>query len=324
MTIKKTSILEFYKLELVEIDDNEKDLFTVNLNEYSDGNIELVKDYHLVFQYIKNEVENEREIIIRNKKHKIWIDTLGKELNYICLFSSRENQNGALINKVNFNIVLAQDEKLNVELASLSHFVIDKENSILALEKFDGSTSKTSLVEYCNSFLKNTNLHLTLYPIPRDDLEQILNDVKEILTFKAKYRDIKEVFPEFLENHIFSKSRDIKLTQENQNYQTKIDISFGKGTEINSNDTIISKLKNKLFPENNPKINIEENYIIDGRIDVKTNYGSEETIKLQENLFIEKLQINIEDDISDREGFSSHVYKKIIEKVETLIKKRNK
>jgi hypothetical protein len=132
MIIRKTSTLEFYKLELTEIEENTKDLFTENLNEYSDGSVELIKDYHLVFQYIKNKIdkENEREIIIRNKKHKVWMDTLDKDLAHICLFSSRENQNGALINKVNFSITLAQDEKLNVELASLSHFVIDKENSI--------------------------------------------------------------------------------------------------------------------------------------------------------------------------------------------------
>jgi hypothetical protein len=84
-----------------------------------------------------------------------------------------------------------------------------------------------------------------------------------------------------------------------------------------------AKIKNKLFPKNNPETYIEEDYLIDGRIDVRTNYGSEETIKLQENLFIEKLQINIEDDISDRQDFSNYIYKIIIDKIELLIQKRN-
>lgn len=326
MIIRKTSTLEFYKIELNEIDDNKKDLFTVNLNEYSDGILELIKDYYLIFSYIKTMIEDDsiREIIIRNKKHKIWVDSISNNSNYISFFSSRENHNGAVIDKSTFDITLAQDEKLNFELASLSHFIIDKENDILALEKFDGSTSKTSLIEYFNSLFKETNIRLNLYPIPRDDLEQVLNDVKSIVSFKAKYRDIKEVMPDFLETHIFSNSRDTKLAVKNPEYTTKIDISFGKGEEINSNDTIISKLKNKLINTEKEHNNENDENLLDGRIDIITKYGSEEIIKLQENLFIEKLQITIDDTITKRTDFSNFIYRLIIKKIKALVAKRIK
>jgi hypothetical protein len=325
MIIRKTSTLEFYRIELKEIEANSKDLFTVDLHEFSDGSIDLIKNYNLVFNYIKNIIDkdNKREIVIRNKKHKVWVDKIDdKDQQPICFFSSRENHNGAIIDKTTFDITLAQDEKLDVELASLSHFVVDTQNDILALEKFDGSTSKTSLVGYFGEFLKDTNLRLNLYPIPRDDLEQVLNNVKKILSFKAKYRDIKDVLPDFLETHIFSKSRDTKLAQRNPIYQTKIDINFGDGEEINSNDTIITQLKNKLLNKSS-NVNIEDDFL-EGKIDLVTNYDSEEIIKLQENLFIEKLNIIIDETITKREMFSEHIYKKIIEKIQTLVSKRSK
>ncbi|MCF6172256.1 MAG: hypothetical protein L3J44_00455 [Campylobacteraceae bacterium] len=326
MIIKKTSTLEFYKIELKEIESKRRDLlsFIHDFNEYSDGSSDIIKNYSLVFNYIKNTIDkvNVREIIIRNKKHKLWIDSILDDLNYIYFFSSRENQNGAVIDKSTFDITLAQDEKLDIELASLSHFVIDKENNILALEKFDGSTSKTSLIEYFNSFFKETNIRFNLYPIPRDDLEQVLSDVKSILSFKAKYRDIKEVMPDFLETHIFSKSRDTKLAITNPKFTTKIDISFGSGEEIDSNDTIITKLKRKLFPKKEEPNIDEEDDLLDGRIEIVTNYGSEEVIKLQENLLIEKLQISINDTITKRADFSNHIYEMIVNKIKNLVDKR--
>jgi hypothetical protein len=326
MIIQKTSTLEFYRIELKEIEANSKDLFTTNLDDFSDGSIELTQNYNLVFNYIKNIIDedNKREIVIRNKKHKIWVDKIeDQSKQYICFFSSRENHNGAIIDKTTFDITLAQDENLDIELASLSHFIVNTQNNILALEKFDGSTSKTSLVGYFGEFLKNTNLRLNLYPIPRDDLEQVLNSVKKILSFKAKYRDIKDVLPDFLENHIFSKSRDLKLAQDNPTFQTKIDINFGDGEEISPEDTIIQKIINK-FLNKNLRVEEDKENLLEGKIDIITNYGSEEVIKLQENLFIEKLNIIIDENITKRELFSEHIYKKIIEKIEILVSKKSK
>lgn len=326
MIIRKTSTLEFYRIEFIEIDNKSKNLFTIDLNEYNDGSVELVKNYILIFNYIKNNIDenNNREVVIRNKKHKIWIDIISKDSDYLCFYSSRENHNGAIIDKTTFDITLAQDEKLGFELASLSHFVLDKNNDILALEKFDGSTSKTSLVEYFNNYLKDTNVRFHLYPIPRNDLEQILNEVKKILSFKAKYRDIKEVMPNFLETYIFSKSKDIKLAQNNPSYQTKIDINFGDGEEISSNDTIITKLKNKLLNISNENNDEENDYLLEGKIDIITSYGTEEVIKLQENLFIEKLSIIIDDNISKRDDFSKYIYNEIIKKIVLLVDKKIK
>ena len=326
MIIKKTSTLEFYKIELKEIESEKKDLlsFIHDFNEYCDGSIDIIKNYSLVFNYIKNIIDKDdvREIIIRNKKHKLWIDSILDTSNYIYFFSSRENQNGAIINKSTFDITLAQDKKLDIELASLSHFVIDKENNILALEKFDGSTSKTSLIEYFNSLFIETNIRFNLYPIPRDDLEQVLNDVKSIVSFKAKYRDIKEVMPDFLETHIFSKSRDTKLAITNSKFTTKIDISFENGADMNSNDTIITKLKNSLFPKKEEPIIDEDDGLLDGKIEIVTNHGSEEVIKLQENLFIEKLQITINTDITNRVDFSNNIYEMIVNKIKILVNKK--
>lgn len=324
MTTKRMTTIEFYRIEFSETHKNSQDLFTIDFNEYSDGKIEITKDYNLIFNFIKKEIDKDdkREVLIRKKKHKIWIENINND-NFILSFSSRENHNGAVINKSDFNITLAKDEKLDFELANLSHFVINKEHNLFALEKFEGSTSKTSLIEYFSSFLKDTNLRIFLYPIPRDDLEQILDDVKKIVSFKAKYRDIKEVMPDFLDTQIFSNSRNIKLAQENKSYQAKIDISFGDGETITTTDKIISKVRNLISHKKDDNI-IEDKNLLDGRIEIETNQGTNEIIKLQENLFISKLDIKIDDTITKIEEYSNYMYKEIIEKIELFLEKKKK
>lgn len=324
MTIKKTTTIEFYKIEFSETNKNSQDLFTIDFNENSDGKIAITKDYNLIFNFIKNEIEkdNKREVLIRKKKHKVWIDSITND-NYILSFSSRENHNGAIINKSNFNITLAKDEKLDFELANLSHFVINKEHNLLALEKFEGSTSRTSLTEYLNSFFKDTNIRMVLYPIPRDDLEQVLNDVKKIVSFRAKYRDIKEVMPNFLETQIFSNTRNIKYAQENKSYKTNIDISFGDGENISPKDKLISKIRNLIVTNKDENI-IEDKNLLDGKIEIETNYGTSEIIKIQENLFVSKLDIKIDDTITKIKEYSDYMYKEIIEKIEVFLEKRKK
>lgn len=324
MTIKKVTTLEFYKIEFTETEINSNNLFTFDFNEHSDGKTEITKDFNLIFNYLKNKIDEDdnREILIRKKKHKVWIDDINKD-EYILSFSARENHNGAVIKKSDFNITLAKDEKLDFELVNISHFVIDKSNTLLALESFEGSTSKSSLESYFNTFLKETNLRLSLSPIPRDDLEQVLDDVKKIVNFKAKYRDIKEIMPDFLEKHIFADSRNLQLTQDNKFYQANINISFGDGVEISKTDKIISKLKGLATKKKNKNF-IPDDNLLDGRIEVETNYGSSEIIKMQENLFVEKLDIKIDDDITKIEQYSNYMYNEIIEKIKAFLEKRKK
>ncbi|MCT7609812.1 hypothetical protein ACN09X_05035 [Aliarcobacter butzleri] len=322
MIVKKTTTIEFYRIEFSQIDKNSQDLFTINLEEYSDGKVDILEDYKTIFKYIKNELEknDNREVLIRKKKHKAWIETINDK--YIFSFSSRENQNGAIINKSNFSITLAKDEKLDFELANLSHFVISPQYKILALEKFDGSTSKSSLTEYFSYFLKDTNIRIFLYPIPRDDLGQLLDDVKKIVSFKAKYKDIKQIMPNFLETYIFSNTKNLKNTQENKSFQAKIDINFGDGEEISSKDRIIRKIKNFLLEEKDEEI--EDKNLIDGKIEIETNSSKNEIIKLQENLFISKLDISIDDSITKIEEYSQYMYEQIIREIEIFLEKKKK
>lgn len=322
MIVKKTTTIEFYRIEFSQIDKNSQDLFTIDLEEYSDGKVDILEDYKTIFKYIKNELEknDNREVLIRKKKHKAWIETINDE--YIFSFSSRENQNGAIINKSNFSITLAKDEKLDFELANLSHFVISPQYKILALEKFDGSTSKSSLTEYFSYFLKDTNIRIFLYPIPRDDLGQLLDDVKKIVSFKAKYKDIKQIMPNFLETYIFSNTKNLKNTQENKSFQAKIDINFGDGEEISSKDRIIRKIKNFLLEKKDEEI--EDKNLIDGKIEIETNSSKNEIIKLQENLFISKLDISIDDTITKIEEYSQYMYNQIIREIEIFLEKRRK
>lgn len=322
MIVKKTTTIEFYRIEFWEIDRNSQDLFTVDLKEFNDSNIDIIEDYKTIFSFIKNELNknDNREVLIRKKKHKVWIETINDE--YIFSFSSRENQNGAIINKSNFSITLAKDEKLDFELANLSHFVISPQYKILALEKFDGSTSKTSLTEYFSYFLKDTNIRIILYPIPRDDLGQLLDDVKKIISFKAKYKDIKQIMPNFLETYIFSNTKNLKNAQENKSFQAKIDINFGEGEEITSKDKIITKIKKFLLEKEDEKI--EDKNLIDGKIEIETNSSKNEIIKLQENLFISKLDISIDDSITKIEEYSQYMYKQIIREIEIFLEKRKK
>lgn len=326
MIVKKTTTIEFYRIEFSQIDKNSQDLFTINLEEYSDGKVDILEDYKTIFKYIKNELEknDNREVLIRKKKHKAWIETINDK--YIFSFSSRENQNGAIINKSNFSITLAKDEKLDFELANLSHFVISPQYKILALEKFDGSTSKSSLTEYFSYFLKDTNIRIFLYPIPRDDLGQLLDDVKKIVSFKAKYKDIKQIMPNFLETYIFSNTKNLKNTQENKSFQAKIDINFGDGEEISSKDRIIRKIKNFLLEEKDEEKDeeIEDKNLIDGKIEIETNSSKNEIIKLQENLFISKLDISIDDSITKIEEYSQYMYEQIIREIEIFLEKKKK
>lgn len=280
MFINKTSTVEFYRIELTE--DNSK--LSEDLKEYGSN----ILDFYgadglvVVFQYIKTHMEDKtkREKTIRNKKHKLWLDEIRSDV--ICGFATKENQNGAIIDKESFEITLAQDERIDFELASLSHFVVDINSRILALETFAGGVSKTGLHTYLNDALCYAKQKIQLTPIPRDDLEEVLNDVKSILKFKAKYRDIKHVYPDFLDAVFNEKSKAIKLAEENKTYEANITIDFGEGEDITQEDTIIQKLKKVFRREHN------DEHMIDGKIELLTKSGSEELIDMHENIFVEK------------------------------------
>ncbi len=325
MIVKKTSTVEFYRVEFSEKRDakGHKDigLFTYDFNTIS--NIQpFTDDFKTIFEYIRVKISNPnsiREQIIRNKKHRMWIDDIDDR--YIKAFVSKESQNGALINKDSLEIKLAQDDSLDVELASISHFLIDQKHHLLALETFDGSTTKTGLSEYINSILEDTNCKVTLFAVPRDDIKQILNDVKEVIKFKARYRDIKEVFPDFLETHIFSSSTEIKRAKENRLYETVLDIRFGEGESISTKDSLIQRFL-KSFSFQKPLDEEEKDNIIDERITLRTIQGNEEIIKLGNNIFIDKMQILLDETIATREDYSRHIYQNILERIGELIKRK--
>lgn len=319
MLINKTSTVEFYRFEEVEKGNKDSSLFAEDLKTYSSDKLNFSDACSVIFQFIKLHVEKDDkakiEKIIRNKKHKLWIDDINT--NYVCGFATKENQNGVIIDKESFEITLAQDEKIDFELASMSHFVLDVPNKILALETFSGGVSKTGLSAYLNEALSDANFSITLTAIPRDDLEQILNDVKSILKFKAKYRDIKRVAPELLGN-VFSKSKALELVQQNNTYETMISIDFGKGEAITKDDTIIQRLFKTLI-----RREPQEDSLLDGKIEICTKNGSEELIEMQENIFIEKMQVNIDDKIATREEYSAIFYDNVKSKIEFLLGKLN-
>lgn len=64
--------------------------------------------------------------------------------------------------------------------------------------------------------------------------------------------------------------------------------------------------------------------MIDGKIEIETNSSKNEIIKLQENLFISKLDISIDDSITKIEEYSQYMYKQIIREIEIFLEKRKK
>ena len=314
MFINKTSTVEFYRIELTE----DNSTLAADLKEYSSN----ILDFYgrdglvIVFKHIKTHMEDKtkREKTIRNKKHKLWLDVIKQDV--ICGFATKENQNGAIIDKESFEITLAQDEKIDFELASLSHFVIDTNSGILALETFAGGVSKTGLHTYLNDALCYEKQSIKLTPIPRDDLEQILNDVKNILKFKAKYRDIKHAYPDFLDAVFNEKSKAIKLAQQIKTYEASITIDFGEGEKITQEDTIIQKLIKTVLNRD-----LDDEFMIDGRVELLTNSGSEELIDMHENIFVEKMKVTIDEQVATREAYSSIFYDSVKSKIDALIGK---
>ncbi|WP_027327434.1 hypothetical protein [Helicobacter pametensis] len=308
MIIKYKSTLEFYK---IFFHSNEKD----QLLPY--------------FQVSKEEVwrafadtlhDGNREKKIRGKKHKMWIDNIDSA--YFYGFASRENHNGAMIEKETLEITLAQDENSRQELASLSHFVIDLKDNVLALEHFDGSMSKHGFLEYCSSNFKDLGFTMDIRPIPRNDLGEVLNDVTRLLSFSAKYNDIARINPNFIKENIKSKDERIEKAIKNPKYQARVRIDFTKeGLEINRNDTIIKRVAKKIVGNKHNAIDqaeeIEEDGWLDGKIEIRTMAGNDEIISLQENLFVTKMDFETEESMNRRE-FSEKSYKKILEKMQEM------
>ncbi|WP_394977129.1 hypothetical protein [uncultured Helicobacter sp.] len=305
MSIKKKSTLEFYKIFFQE---GMKALPYFQIEE---------KDLWCAF--VKCLKDNNREVEIKGRKHKMWIDDLSNP--HLFGFVSKESHNGAMIEKETFEITLAQDENSQQELASLSHFVIDVNDNILALERFDGSMSKQGFLEYCKPFFQALNFSIDIRPITRNDLAEVLNDVTRLLSFSAKYNDIARINPDFIADNIKSKDKRLEKAIKNPKYKTRIKIDFEEGLEINQHDTIIKRLLKKLslnkHNERQQIQEIEDDGWLDGKIEILTRSGNEEVISLQENLFVTKMSLETEDSIN-RKDFSKKCYEKILEKMQEM------
>lgn len=308
MTIKYKSNLEFYKI-----------FFYSNEKEQPLPYFQVPKEEAWrIFADSLN--DNNREKKIRGKKHKMWIDDIDNT--YFYGFASRENHNGAMIEKETLEITLAQDENSRQELASLSHFVIDLRDNVLALERFDGSMSKQGFFEYCRTIFKDLGLTMDIRPIPRNDLREVLNDVTRLLSFSAKYNDIARINPDFIEENIKSKDKKIEESIKNPKYQARVRIDFTKeGLEIDRNDIIIKRILKKIFRNKCDEIDqekeVEEDGWLDGKIEIRTMAGNEEIVALQENLFVTKMDFETEESMNRRE-FSEKSYKKILEKMQEM------
>jgi len=318
----KSSTIEFYHIEFIEKKDSkgrkDKHLFMHDFNEYS--NIQpFTNDFKTIFEYIQDKIENSpillEQNLSRGKKHRMVIDEVHDE--GVEAYFVRETQSGVLIDKKNFNIRLAHDSKLKVELANLSHYIIDTKYKVLALETFQGSTTKTAFLEYLNKVLEDTNCRINLNIISRDDIVEVLNNVKAILKFKGKYRNVQPIMSGFIQNHIFSPSKSEKLKRaiENKNYEGSLEIKFSEFEEMTSEDVVIERFKNGAL--NNPESN--DDNIIEEKITLLTIQGDEEIIQLGSNIFIEKLEIKIDETLETREQYSSHIYEMILERIAKII-----
>lgn len=305
MSIKKKSTLEFYKI-FFQKDGNPLPYFQIEEKDLWSTFVECLRD-------------DNRESEIRGRKHKMWIDSL--ENPYLFGFVSKESHNGAMIEKETFEITLAQDENSQQELASLSHFVIDLNDNVLALERFDGSMSKQGFLEYCKSFFQPLSFSIDIRPITRSDLAEVLNDVTRLLSFSAKYNDIARISPNFIADNIKSKDERLEKAIKNPKYKTRIKIDFEEGLEINQHDTIIKRLFKRLFSNKHDEMQqiqeVEEDGWLDGKIEILTRSGNEEIISLQENLFVTKMSLETEDSIN-RKDFSKKCYEKILEKMQEM------
>ena len=317
MTIKKSSSIEFYRIEFIE---KEKTLFPVedDLSTYS--NIQpFTNDFQTIFHYIETKIDEPNSIreqtLSRAKKHRMWIDSIHDGEIDACFV--KETQSGVIINKGDLEIILAHDDKLDVELASLSHFVVNPKYKLLALETFNGSTTKTGVEEYFNKILKESNCKVQLSIVPRDDISEVLNDVKEILKFRAKYRDIKAVIPDFMDKYIFSSSSNLKEARENRLYETVLEIKFARSEILTTQDTLIQRFKKALSPQSS---SYGDMVTTDEKITLLTNKGGEEIIKLGSNLFIEKMIIELDESLQEREKYSSHIYENILERIDKIVK----
>lgn len=311
MIIKKKSTLEFYKIFFSRRDEGQIPFFRTEESDLWRAFVDMLND-------------GNRERKIREKKHKMWIDSMDDV--YLYGFTSRENHNGAMIERETFEITLAQDENSKQELASLSHFVIDLKDNVLALERFDGGISKQGFFEYCNWFFsQGLNFSVEIRPIVRNDLMEILNDVTKIFSFSAKYNDIARINPDFIKNNIKSKHERMGIALKNPKYQARLRIDFTEeGLEINQSDTIIQRLIRRLTKKDQKNIqnceDIEEDGWLDGKIEIQTKHGREEVISLQENLFVTKIDFETEESTT-REDFSKKCYMKIVEKIQDMREK---
>ena len=318
MIIKKSSSIEFYRIEFIQKKNKEVDLFTYNLEEYS-----IIKpftdDFKTIFQYIEAKINEPNSIreqtLSRGKKHRMWIDSIHDGDIDACFV--KETQSGVIVNKGDLEITLAHDDKLDVELASLSHFVVNPEYKLLALEVFNGSTTKAGVEEYFNRILQETNCKAQLTIVPRDDILEVLHNVKEILKFRAKYKDIKAVMPDFMNNHIFSSSSNLKELRENKEYETILEIKFAQSEILTTQDTLIQRFIKALSPQSN----IHNDMITtDEKITLLTNDGDEEIIQLGSNLFIEKMIVELDESLQERSKYSSHIYENILERIDKIAK----
>ena len=316
MIIKKSSI-EFYRIDFIE---KEKTLFPVedDLSTYS--NIQpFTNDFKTIFQYIETKIDEpnsiREQILSRGKKHRMWIDSVYDGEIDACFV--KETQSGVILNKQDLEITLAHDDKLDVELASLSHFVVNPKYKLLALEVFNGSITKSGVEEYFNKILQKTNCKVQLTIVPRDDILEVLKNVKEILKFRAKYKDIKAVIPDFMNNHIFSSSSNLKELRENREYETILEIKFSKSEILTTQDTLIQRFIKALSQQSNI---YEEIGTMDEKITLLTNEGEEEIIQLGSNLFIEKMVIELDENLQERAKYSSHIYENILERIDKIVK----
>jgi hypothetical protein len=317
MGIKKSSSIEFYRIGFIE-KKKEVHLFTHNFKEYSTIQ-PFTDDFKTIFNYIETKIDEPNSIreqtLSRSKKHRMWIDSNADGEIDACFV--KETQSAVIINKGDLEITLAHDDKLDVELASLSHFVVNPKYKLLALETFNGSTTKAGVEEYLNRILVESNCRVQLTIVPRDDILEVLNDVKEILKFRAKYRDIKAVMPDFMNNYIFSSSSNLKELRENREYETVLEIKFSDAEQLTTQDTLITRFIKALSRNSNSS---KDMVSTDEKITLLTNQGNEEVIQLGSNLFIEKMIVELDESLQDRIQYSSHIYENILERIDKIVK----